>query len=206
MNKTLWMAALLSCLLLSACKSPSPAPGQPDKPVIEAPGEAGQPGQTDEPAALGRLTMELVVLIPFLFSQLLSLACLDQLSGLLSDSLLAQGYAAEEVVVTISTAGGITGSALAEGGIDAACMPAADFAAYASQATAVLATEGAAHVVAVTAARDELDAAFQEAFAAALLEPEAQFLGLFYPGEAYAPITEDALQAVRSQGEAVHGA
>ena len=61
MNKTLWMAALLSCLLLSACKSPSPAPGQPDKPVIEAPGEAGQPGQTDEPAALGRLTMELVV-------------------------------------------------------------------------------------------------------------------------------------------------
>ena len=203
MNKTLWMAALLSCLLLSACKAPSPAPGQPDKPVIESPGEAGQPGQTDEPAALDRLTMELVVDWDETDRVL---ACLDQLSGLLSDSLLAQGYAAEEVVVTISTAGGITGSALAEGGIDAACMPAADFAAYASQATAVLATEGAAHVVAVTAARDELDAAFQEAFADALLEPEAQFLGLCYPGEAYAPITEDALQAVRSQGEAVHGA
>lgn len=201
MNKTLWAAALLSCLLLAACNAASPAPSQPDKPAVEASGET--PARKDEPAALGPLTVELVVGWEETDRVL---ACLDQLSGLLSDGLLAQGYAAEEVTVTISTAGGITGSALAEGGVDAACMPAADFAAYEPQASAVLVTEDAARVVAVTAAREELDAAFQEAFAAALLEPEAQFLSLCYPGETYVPATADALQTLRGQGEAAHGA
>ena len=112
---------LLACLLLPACaernepQPPPPSAVAPDPPPAQP---------AEEPIALEALTLEVVVeageadaLLPQL----------EELSSLLGEALLERGYAPEQVTVTIGTAGGITGDALRAGGVDAACLPAADY-------------------------------------------------------------------------------
>ena len=87
--------------------------------------------------------------------------------------------------ITISTAGGPTGDALAAGGVDAACLPEEDCEAREADAFPVLAAPG--RVLAVTGAREELDGDFRAALAEALLETEegAAFLSLYSPDTVY---------------------
>ena len=184
---------LLACLLLPACaernepQPPPPSAVAPDPPPAQP---------AEEPIALEALTLEVVVeageadaLLPQL----------EALSSLLGEALLERGYAPEQVTVTIGTAGGVTGDALRAGGVDAACLPAADY----------LAAEGAravcAHVAAVGAGREELDGGFCAALAGALTE--SGFLERCYPRRTYIPATEEALEALRDWAaeEGLHG-
>ena len=201
-KKPFLLLALLFALLLSACgeqaqPDPPPLPSVPDAPV--------EPVLPEEPAALGPLTVEVVVdweEAPRLLSRL------EHLSDLLSEGLLERGYAPEEVAVTISTAGGVTADALCAGGVDAAFLPAVDYLAAEGQAAAILTTDEAvcSAVAAVTAGREELDETFCAALAGALTE--SGFLKDCYPGRTYIPASEEALQALRDWAgeETVHGA
>ncbi len=190
---------LLACLLLPACaernepQPPPPSAVAPDPPPAQP---------AEEPIALEALTLEVVeageadALLPQL----------EALSSLLGEALLERGYAPEQVTVTIGTAGGITGDALRAGGVDAACLPAADYLA-AEGARAVLVTDEAvcAHVAAVGAGREELDGGFCAALAGALTE--SGFLERCYPRRTYIPATEEALEVLRdwAEEEGLHG-
>lgn len=201
-QKRFLLPVLVLALLLSACgvreqpdepPAPPPAPVEPAKPA--APPE--------EPAALGPLTVEVVV--DGEEAERL-LERLEDLSALLNEGLLERGYAPEEVVITISTAGGVTADALCAGGVDAACLPAADYLAAEEQAAAVLTTDDGTAVAAVAAGREELDEAFRGALAGALTE--SGFLEACCPGRTYLPASEEALQALRDRAaeEGGHGA
>lgn len=179
---------LLFCLLLAGCAQEPP---EDDAPAPKAP---GVPAPTvsaleGESRALDRLTVELVVdwedTDRVLESQ-------KELERLLREALAVQAWAVEEVQITISTAGGPTGDALAAGGVDAACLPEEDFAARRGDASAVLAGSGA--VFAVTGAREEIDGGFREALAEALLNTEqgAAFLGAYSPDRTYTAVPEGA--------------
>ena len=177
-----WIPILLAlCLLLSACGGRPPA--EPPSPGPETPPASAGPEK--ENRSLERLTVELVVdwedTDRVLESQ-------GELERLLRGALEERDWAVEEVQVTISTAGGPTGDALAAGGVDAACLPEEDFEARREDAFAVLTAEGA--VLAVTGAREELDGEFRAALAGALLEtePGAEFLRLYSPERTYAAV------------------
>ena len=140
MKRRFYLAALAACLLLAACGKASQPPPRPEEP---APPEERR---EEEAPSLGSLTVELVASWEEADRLLESL---DQLSGLLGEALAEQGCVLDEVRVTLSTAGGVTADALAEGGVDAAWLPAEDFSACGDKAQAVLAQEteiGRAHV------------------------------------------------------------
>ena len=181
MKRSFFLAALAVCLALTACGRARPPAPQPDVPPASAPADRPADG---EPMSLGILTVELVVAWEEADRLLESL---DQLSGLLSKALEEQGCAPEEVRVTLSTAGGVTADALAEGGVDAAWLPAEDFASCGDRAIAALS--------------QELDGSFRELLARAVLdtEPGREFTQLCYPGAAYIPAPEAQSQ------EADHG-
>ncbi len=195
MKRSFFLAALAVCLALTACGRARPPAPQPDVPPAFAPADRPADG---EPMSLGILTVELVVVWEEADRLLESL---DQLSGLLSKALVEQGCAPEEVRVTLSTAGGVTADALAEGGVDAAWLPAEDFASCGDRAIAALSQDTGGGVAAVTAAREELDGSFRELLARAVLdtEPGREFTQLCYPGAAYIPAPEAQSQ------EADHG-
>ena len=152
MKRRFYLAALAACLLLAACGKASQPPPRPEEP---APPEERR---EEEAPSLGSLTVELVASWEEADRLLESL---DQLSGLLGEALAEQGCVLDEVRVTLSTAGGVTADALAEGGVDAAWLPAEDCSACGDKAQAVLAQETGGGVAAVTAAREELDGEFQ---------------------------------------------
>lgn len=163
----------------------------------------------DEEIALSRLSVELVVEWEEADRVLSSL---DQISDLLREALLSQGCAVEEVSVTLSTAGGFTAGALAEGGVDVAWLPAADFAACADHTSAVLIAgeDPCTIVAAVSTAREDLDSSFQAVLAGAVLdtEPGRQFTALCYPGTVYSSATDSAVQSLldgAAQRETAHG-
>lgn len=202
-QKRCLLPVLVLALLLSACGAREQPDKQPDSPP-PAPVEPAEPAsRPEEPAALGPLTVEVVV--DGEEAERL-LERLEDLSALLSEGLLERGYAPEEVVITISTAGGVTADALCAGGVDAACLPAADYLAAEGQAEAILTTDDGAATAAVTAGREELDESFCAALAGALTE--SGFLEVCYPGRTYLPATEEALQALRDRAaeEGGHGA
>ncbi len=180
MKRRFYLAALAACLLLAACGKASQPPPRPEEP---APPEERR---EEEAPSLGSLTVELVASWEEADRLLESL---DQLSGLLGEALAEQGCVLDEVRVTLSTAGGVTADALAEGGVDAAWLPAEDFSACGDKAQAVLAQETGGGVAAVTAAREELDGEFQALLVRAVLdtEPGQAFLQLYCPGGTYAP-------------------
>lgn len=200
-QKRCLLPVLALALLLSACGAREQPDKQPDPPP-PAPVEPAEPAALpEEPAALGPLTVEVVV--DGEEAERL-LERLEDLSALLGEGLLERGYAPEEVVITISTAGGVTADALRAGGVDAACLPAADYLAAEGQAEAILTTDDGAAAAAVTAGREE--GAFHAALAGALTE--SGFLEVCYPGRTYLPATEEALQALRDRAaaEGGHGA
>lgn len=212
----LW--AVLLCLLFAACGRGSREPPENDAPPaeeIQPPAEDAQGGlsqdEEERRLAVGHLTVELVADWEQ-SDQLLSEV--DELSRLLRDGLRESRCDVENVTITLSTAGGITGNALAEGGVDLACMPAVDYIACEEAAYAVLTTdeELCTAVLAVSKAREELDEAFCAALSAALLETEsgAEFLELYSPGLNFLPADDGAIEAVREwlavQEEEPHGA
>src|SRR5699024_9438237 len=83
-----------------------------------------QSDDTQEPVELGTLTVEVVVDSEDADD---FLSQLRDLSALLDQKLSENGYDAEAVTVTVSTAGGTTADALAAGGVDIALLPAEDF-------------------------------------------------------------------------------
>lgn len=195
MKRTFWLAAVAACLLLAACvRASQPAP-QPDSPPV--PEDPLVNGDVPE-RSLGSLTVELVVSWEEADRLLDSL---DQLSGLLGDALLEQGCGVEEVRVTLSTAGGVTADALAEGGVDVAWLLVEDFASCGDRAAAALAQDPCYSVAAVSAAREELDGDFRDALVRAALdtEPGRQFIQLCYPGATYVPAPEGGLEAAHGE-------
>lgn len=212
MRRAFCLAALALCLALAACQAGPPASDPPADPAPAAPSAPAEsrPGGPDlEPdMRVGRLAVELVV--EWEEADRL-LTGLDQLSGLLGDALLEKGCAAEEVSVTLSTAGGVTADALAEGGVDVAFLPGSDYVRCGDCAAALIAGEGdAAAVAAVSAAREELGGGFPAALAGALLDTETgrQFLETCYPEAAYEPAGEESVQSLRdwaADREAAHG-
>ena len=124
------------------------------------------------------------------------------LAALLDQKLSENGYDAEAVTVTVSTAGGATADALAAGGVDIALLPAEDFVACEDSAAGVLMDEGETptDVAAVTKAQAELDDAFQAALAAAITDGGADsFLAVCRPDTTYTVFDSGALQPVRDQ-------
>lgn len=210
MRRAFCLAALALCLALAACQSRDPASDPPDDPAPAAPSVPAEsrPVEPDPDMRVGRLAVELVV--EWEETDRL-LTGLDQLSGLLGDALLEKGCAAEEVSVTLSTAGGVTADALAEGGVDVAFLPGSDYVRCGDCAAALIAGEGdAAAVAAVSAAREELGGGFPAALAGALLDTETgrQFLETCYPEAAYEPAEEERVQSLRDWAaarEAAHG-
>lgn len=212
----LWAAVL--CLLLCACggerqaaQDPEPDSGEADQTPVENE-QAGTPShETERACSIDHLTVELVV--DWDDSDRI-LSEVDELSQLLQEGLQEQYCQVEAITITLSTAGGFTGSALAEGGVDIACLPAVDYVAWESDAYAVLTTDEAlcSAVVAVTAAREALNEDFRSALTQALLETEAgtEFLEIYCPGLTYVPAEDAAISAVRewlaAQEEEAHGA
>lgn len=202
MGRKTWFPILALCLLLAGCareEAPVPPDGPPAPPPVEAEQPAPQPPRRQD-ISLERLTVEVVVSWEDAED---TLSNLEALSRLLGEALAEQDCLVEEpVAVTISTAGGITGNALAEGGVDAAFLPSEDFAAVEGSARAVLATddEACTGTAAVTLARDELSGDFPSRFADALLSTEAgaQFLALCYPNTAFLPAGEETLETIRT--------
>ncbi len=215
----LWMVVF--CLLLAACgrggQEPQEGEDPPAEEVVQPPREDGaeeeppQGGEAGRQLNIGHLTVELVA--DWGESDRL-LSEMEELSLLLQTGLREQNCEVGEITVTLSTAGGFTSNALAEGGVDAAWMPAVDYISCEDAAYAVLTTdeELCTTVLAVSASREELDGDFRAALSAALLETEAgaEFLGRYCPGLTFLPADGAALDAVRewlaAQEEAAHGA
>lgn len=193
--------SLLLCLSLVACGQTgqeTPKPPVETPPVADVQPELPADDEKDRPVELDHLTVEVVV--DWSESERI-LGELENLSALLQGALAEQGCEVDEITVTISTAGGFTGGALAEGGVDIALLPAVDYVAWEDGAVAILTTteEIPTGVIAVTAAREELDQNFRETLAAALLQSRAgaDFLTACCPNEAYVAVAEESLQKVR---------
>ena len=200
--KRIVIPLILSILLLTACAKTPAANTTPQQTPAETPPQSQQPSVPAEipqgPCHLSPMTVELVV--SWAEADLI-LGELDSLAELLTDALAQQDYEAEEITVTVNTAGGFTGDALSGGGIDIALLPAVDYVSCEEDTFAVLVTTDrpSTGVVAVSGLREDFDEAFRLALSAALLETEEglDFLHLYNSSLSYEPATETALQAVR---------
>lgn len=212
MKKFLLPLALALCLVLTACgdthtnndlaennmsadQAEDNLPDTPDTPEDDA--EQGD--DAGEPVELGMLTVEVVVDSEEADS---FLSRLKDLAALLDRELTENGYDAETVTVTVSTAGGATADALTAGGVDIALLPAQDFVSCEDSAVGVLMDEGEvpSDVMAVTKAKAELDDAFQEALTAALTAGGADnFLAVCRPDTTYTVFDSGALQPIRDK-------
>lgn len=194
------LLATLLCLLSGCMRTGEEAPPPPQAADVPP---AAAPGPAEDPIALGQLTVEIVT--DWGEADRL-LGELDRLSRLLESGLLERGYAPEGISVTISTAGGLTGGALAAGGVDAALLPAEDYVAVEDRAVALLAVErdGWNGIAAAGTGREELDEEFREALAGALAE--GSFLEACCPGAAWGPVDEAVLRDLREAAEADYGA
>lgn len=187
MRKRILIALLSLCLLLAGCRKDVPPP-EPEEPPAPAP--VTEPARTPEepapePLVLNRLTVEIVVNWEDADRILSSL---EELSRLLHEALDGKRCLADDVVVTIGTAGGITAQALADGGVDAAFLPTADFLEMEEgKAAAVLESEDGGMVAAAAAGMDER---FGPILAEALTGLEAgwKFTEICYPGMVFSAV------------------
>ena len=182
-GRIVW-ALLAAFLLLAACRraeTPEPAP----------PPAAADPAPAVDPksVALEHLSVEVVVDWEDADRVLDSL---EELSRLLDGALQERDCTlGEPATITIGTAGGVTAQALADGGVDAAFLPAADLTEGAA-AIEVLMNTDQDFILAVGTARAELDEYFRLVLAEALTATEdgQAFLETCYPGMGFAPAAE----------------
>jgi len=122
------------------------------------------------------------------------------MSEMLRLALEDSGYSVERVTLTISTAGGFTAEALAQGGIDAAILPAVDFiTCSASTAGIAMSSEEIPEtVIALSLHKGMPDSTFCAALFDALTETEQgkEFMQLCRPDAVFVVPTEEAMQAV----------
>lgn len=201
------LPALLLCLIcFSACAgnnmtddndSPPPA-GEVQPPAGET--TDTPPAEEAFPKAIyiEHLTFEFAV--PWSESNRI-VSEMQNLSRSLRAALQEQNCRVDDVTITISTASGLTGDALENGGVDLAFLPAVDYVTCSEAVSAVLTTDETpcATVLAVSGARPELDDAFRSALVKALLTTGSGkgFLDTYQDGIVCVPATEDAIQAVR---------
>lgn len=198
---------LILCLLLTACgrhQDESADPPAPTEPSVEEPSKPVEPAPAeddDEPLLLDRLAVELVV-APADTERVMG--SLRQFSADLTDALKEKNIDVEAVSFTMSTAGGVTGDALADGGIDMAFLPVMDFIARRDVLTPLLMagdTEDA-YVLALTTKNDALlDEALQGAITEALTDHEAgqRFLAAWSPDAEYGPVSQEVLDTLVEQ-------
>ena len=190
-HRSLWLL-LAACLLLAGCRrAETEAPPEPAPPPASVQPAEDQPAEEPRSLFLDSLTVEVVVDWEDADRVLDSL---EELSRLLDGALEeADCILKEPATVTIGTAGGITAQALADGGVDAAFLPAADLLTTdAGAAAGVLMNTNQDFFLAVSTAREELDEPFRFALEAALTTTEdgQAFLETCYPGMEFVRATE----------------
>ena len=190
MARRIFAALLAAACLLAGCRAETP-PQEPDPPpaaVDPAPAE-NQPADKPQSLLLESLTVEVVVDWEDADRVLDSL---EELSRLLDGALQERDCTlGEPATITIGTAGGVTAQALADGGVDAAFLPAADLT-EGTAAIGVLMNTDQDFILAVGTARAELDEYFRLVLAEALTATEdgQAFLETCYPGMGFAPAAE----------------
>lgn len=200
---------LLMCLFLCACAhSPSnstlPAPSVDNSTEVQPPSTDTIPSppedNTMEQPTFTPMELTVELVIEWETTDAI-LSRLDEMSEMLRASLDEVGYPLDRVTLTISTAGGFTADSLAQGGIDAAVLPAVDFLTCSSSTAGIaMSCEDVSEtVIALSLAKGQPDSAFCSALFDALTKTESgqQFLALCRPGAVFAVPTEEALQAVQ---------
>ena len=212
MKKKILMLFLFTfTLILCACtQNQSPTQNDPvpptvnqtqQQPTFPADDTPTPPTDTKTPPpvfAPEELTVELVVEWE---SADAILSQLDDMREMLRLALEESGYSVDRVTLTISTAGGFTAEALAQGGIDAAVLPAVDFiSCRESTAGVAMSTEDICEtVIALSLHHGTPDSTFCTALFDALTKTEhgIEFLNLCRPGAVFAAPTEEAMQIVQ---------
>lgn len=171
---------------------------QPAPPADDTPAPPTDPDDIPPVFAPDELTVELVVEWE---SADAILSRLEDMSEMLRLALEESGYSVDRVTLTISTAGGFTAEALAQGGVDAAVLPAVDFlTCRESTAGIAMSTEEICEtVIALSLHHGTPDSTFCTALFDALTKTEqgTEFLSLCRPGAVFTVPTEDALQTVQ---------
>ena len=196
-HKNVWVL-LAVCLLLAGCRraeTPAESPPEPSPPPAAVLPEENQPAGEDRSLFLDSLQVEVVVDWEDADRVL---DHLEELSRLLDGALEAVDCTLEEpAAITIGTAGGITAQALADGGVDAAFLPAADLLTTEDDAAiGVLMNTDQDFFLAASTAREELDEYFRSALEEALTTTEdgQAFLEICYPGVEFVRATERPIE------------
>lgn len=196
-HKNVWVL-LAVCLLLAGCRraeTPAETPPEPSPPPAAVLPEENQPAGEDRSLFLDSLQVEVVVDWEDADRVL---DHLEELSRLLDGALEAVDCTLEEpAAITIGTAGGITAQALADGGVDAAFLPAADLLTTEDDAAiGVLMNTDQDFFLAASTAREELDEYFRSALEEALTTTEdgQAFLETCYPGVEFVRATERPIE------------
>lgn len=196
-HKNVWVL-LAVCLLLAGCRraeTPVEPPPEPSPPPAAVLPEENQPAGEDRSLFLDSLQVEVVVDWEDADRVL---DHLEELSRLLDGALEAVDCTLEEpAAITIGTAGGITAQALADGGVDAAFLPAADLLTTEDDAAiGVLMNTDQDFFLAASTAREELDEYFRSALEEALTTTEdgQAFLEICYPGVEFVRATERPIE------------
>lgn len=184
------------CLLLAGCRRTEiETPPEPSPPTVSVQPKEPQPAEEPCSLFLDSLTVEVVVDWEDADRVLDSL---EELSRLLDSALEeADCTLGEPAAVTIGTAGGITALALADGGVDAAFLPAADLLTTEDDAAiGVLMNTDQDFFLAAGTARKELGEYFRSALAEALTATEdgQAFLEICYPGVEFVRATERPIE------------
>lgn len=212
MKKKILMLFLFTfSLILCACtQDQPPEQNEPVPPATNQTEQQSAPPADDTPAPPANtedfppvfspeeLTVELVV--EWEAADVI-LSRLEDMSEMLRLALEESGYSVDRVTLTISTAGGFTAEALAQGGVDAAVLPAVDFiTCRESTAGIAMSTEEICEtVIALSLYNGTPDDAFCTALFDALTKTEqgTEFLSLCRPGAVFTVPTEEAMQAVQ---------
>ena len=194
-HRIVWLL-LAACLLLAGCRrTEAETPPGPTPPPSSVQPEDDQPAGEDRSLFLDSLQVEVVVDWEDADRVL---DHLEELSRLLDGALEAVDCTLEEpAAITIGTAGGITAQALADGGVDAAFLPAADLLTTEDDAAiGVLMNTDQDFFLAASTAREELDEYFRSALEEALTTTEdgQAFLEICYPGVEFVRATERPIE------------
>lgn len=195
-GRIVWVLAAV-CLLLAGCRrAETEMPPEPSLPPASVQPEEDQPAEKPRPLFLESLSVE--VMVDWEDADRM-LGSLDELSRLLDGALEEVGCTlGEPAAVTIGTAGGITAQALADGGVDAAFLPAEDLLTTEEDAAiGVLMNTDQDFFLAASTAREELDEHFRSLLEDALTMTEdgQAFLETCYPGVEFVRAAERPVES-----------